>query len=591
MHTKIKIFRFHSFLLGAPLSIICESRRAEIYENLCNVRGLLLVKRYLRKNFFVKKWYLFLLALLSGILLALAWFPHGFIPLIFIGFVPLLLIEKTIYRSATTHHSLLLLGYGFLTFFTWNLLTTWWEKNASLGGAALALLCNSVLMTMVFFFYHNVKRRIGEKWEYLIFCSFWITWEYFHLHWDLSWPWLSLGNAFADTIRWIQWYEYTGIFGGSLWILTVNCIIASCFQATSFFYTFQVDKKKRRILVLLLLLPIVISFCISAMFSAPGNDAASVLVDAVVVQPNIDPYKEKFSTSPDGQLKKMLALAAQKTNSNTAYLVFPETALVGDIWEDELKQAKSIRTLETFLKQYPHLTIIIGAATCRSYEPGEARSATARKFTKTEGYYDAYNTALQLNNTGTIQVYHKSKLVPGVEKLPFPFIFNYLGDLSINLGGTSGSLGTQEERGVFDSPYQPFKVAPVICYESIYGEYVGAYFRNGANFMSIITNDGWWGDTPGYQQHLKYGALRAIETRSWIARSANTGISCFINPQGEIQQATNWWVPAVIKGKIGMIRNLTFYTRYGDYIAKSAMYLAVLLVIYSWLIRFRVVKK
>lgn len=530
------------------------------------------------------------MALLSGLLLTFAWFPHGFVPLIFIGFVPLLLIEKTIYKSPEAYHPLTLLACGYLAFFTWNILTTWWIKNASYGGAALAILCNSLFMTLVFFFYHNVKIRMGEKWEYLLFCSFWMTWEYFHLHWDLSWPWLMLGHAFADTINWVQWYEYTGVFGGGLWVLTTNCILASCCMATPSFYKFQLNARKCIFLLLFLVLPVVISFWIVSTRFVPEKNA-SPQIDAVIVQPNIDPYKEKFSGSPDEQLKKMLALAAQKTDSNTNYLFFPETALVEDTWEDELKQAKSIRTLGVFLKQYPRLTIIIGASTSRAYETGERRSATARKFTKSEGYYDTYNTALQLDQTGTIQVYHKSKLVPGVEKLPFPFIFNYLGDMVIDLGGTSGSLGTQEERGVFGSVHQPFKVAPVICYESVFGEYVGAYLRRGANFIAIITNDGWWGDTPGYQQHLKYGALRAIETRCWIARSANTGISCFINPKGEIQQATNWWEPAVIKGKIGMIREHTFYTRYGDYIAKAAMYLAVLLVIYSWLIRFRVVKK
>jgi apolipoprotein N-acyltransferase len=538
--------------------------------------------------FFVKTYQLYLLALLSGLLLTFAWFPHGFIPFIFVGFVPLLIVERQVYGAPGKHHVLTLFACSYLAFFVWNILTTWWVKNASFGGAALAIICNALLMSAVFLIFHKVKRRIGEKWGYVIFCSFWFTWEYFHLYWDLSWPWLTLGNAFADTTSWIQWYEYTGVFGGGLWILVINCLITSFFIRTDSSFQFQWNKNQLISLIALIIVPIGISFLVLMLRASPYKPS---VYDVVIVQPNIDPYNEKFSNSSEEQLKKMLALAAEKVDSSTAYLVFPETALPEEIWEHEFDKSECIQLLNSFIHHYPNLKIITGAATAKLYAPNEQLSSTARKFTQSEGYYDSYNTALQLDKTGIIQVYHKSKLVPGVEKLPFPFIFKYLGDAAIDLGGTAGSLGTQAERSVLTSPDQQSKAAPVICYESIYGEYVGDYLHKGANFIAIITNDGWWGDTPGYKQHLKYGALRAIETRCWIARSANTGISCFISPEGEIQQATNWWVPAVIKGKIEMQGRLTFYTRYGDYIARAAMYLSLLLIIYSLLIRFRIVKK
>lgn len=540
----------------------------------------------------MKKTKLYLLALLSGLLLACSWFPHGFIPLIFIGFVPLLIVERTIFLSPGQYNRRLLFACSYLAFLTWNILTTWWVKNASLGGAAMAILCNSLLMSLVFLFYHRVKKRSGEKWQYIIFCSFWITWEFLHLDWDLSWPWLTLGNAFADTPGLIQWYEYTGVFGGGLWVLAANCITASCFIKTETSYRFQFTKRKGIIFTLLLILPVAVSFFIEKhVQSALANDTTNAY-DVVAVQPNIDPYNEKFSGPVDEQVKKMLALASEKIDSSTAYVLFPETALPEVIWENKWNEDESVQQLRTFIKKYPNLKIIIGAVTAKFYASTEKHSATARKFTNDDGYYDDYNTALQLNPDGTIQVYHKSKLVPGVEKLPFPFIFKFLDKLAIDLGGTTGSLGTQKERSVFVSgDSKRLGAAPVVCYESIYGEYVGDYVNNGANFIAIITNDGWWGDTPGYKQHLKYGALRAIETRRWIARSANTGISCFINPAGEIQQATNWWVPAAIKGKIKMSHEITFYTRYGDYIARIAMLLSVLFIIYSALIRFRIVKK
>ena len=310
----------------------------------------------------------------------------------------------------------------------------------------------------------------------------------------------------------------------------------------------------------------------------------------VIVQPNIDPYNEKFSGTYEHQLQKMLDLALEKTDSTTEYVVLPETALVEDIWEDELEQSSSIITIRKFLEKYPKLKIIIGASTAKAFKPGEALSETARKFYKSENYYDAYNTAFHFENSEAIQKYHKSKLVPGVEQMPLQFIFKYFEQFALEMGGTTGSLGFQSTRTVFSSTDSEVKFAPVICYESVYGEYVTEYVKNGANVISVITNDGWWGNSPGHIQHLKLSKLRAIENRRWVVRSANTGISCFISPQGVVSQATEYWVPASIAGTVELNNEFTFYTRFGDYIGRIAMYLAFMLIIYSWLIRFRIIK-
>ncbi len=535
---------------------------------------------------------LYLLALLSGLLLTLAWFPHGFIPLLFIGFVPLLLVERSIAQRIGKYNTLILFTSAYLTFITWNVLTTWWVKNASFGGALMAFLCNSLLMSLVFLLYHQVKKRIGDKYQYVIFCCFWITWEFLHLDWDLSWPWLTLGNAFADNLKLVQWYEYTGVFGGGVWVLLINCLVASCFVSVENKIKFQLTRKKGVIIGLIIFIPIALSFFVEMRLRSSMMAVKEMAYEVVVVQPNIDPYNEKFSGDPIQQLKRMLMLAEEQIDSTTTeYAIFPETAIPNAIWEEDIYMDPSILLIQQFLAKYPHLKIIIGASTAKAYREGEPLSSTARKFGKAEGYYDDYNTALQLDNTGKVQVYHKSKLVPGAELLPFRFIFKHIDNLAIDLGGTTGSLGMQKERSVLVSPDQQLKAAPVICYESIYGEYVGEYVKNGANFIAIITNDGWWGDTPGYKQHLKYGTLRAIETRRWIVRSANTGTSCFIDPCGNILQATHWWVPTAIKAKIGISDSLTFYTRFGDYIARVAMYASFLLLIYSLLIRFRIVKK
>jgi apolipoprotein N-acyltransferase len=529
----------------------------------------------------MKKYKLLLLSLLSGLLLALGWFPNGVFPFLFVAFIPLLVVENEFYTNRKLKPRFLLLC-AYLGFFLWNILTTWWVKNASFGGAALAIFCNALLMSIPFTLFHRIKKRIGVNWGHLLFICFWLSFEFIHSNWELSWSWLTLGNAFADFPSIVQWYEYTGVFGGSLWILIVNVLI---FEAIKAYKARTKTARLRNALIItsFLFIPVLVSFAVERCAVASSKETISV----VAVQPNIDPYNEKFDAPFEGQLRKMLELAATKVDENTDYVLFPETALTEDIWENQLEQSGSIQMLRMFLKDYPKLKIVIGASTGKVYETGEELSVTARKFTQEEGYYDSYNTALQVDNIQPIQIYHKSKLVPGVEQMPFPFIFKHLESIAIDLGGTTGGLGTQEERSVFLSPDKTMKTAPVVCYESVYGEYVSEYVKNGANFISIITNDGWWGDTPGYKQHLKYGRLRAIETRRWIARSANTGVSCFISPTGEIQQATQYWAPAAISQRIGLNNTLTFYTRFGDYIARAALCLSIALLLYAAILRFR----
>jgi apolipoprotein N-acyltransferase len=505
---------------------------------------------------------LFLYSLLSGLLLSTGWPTWGFSPLLFVAFVPLMIVQHII-SGDTRWRAWHLFLYSYLSFLIWNCLTTWWVWYASDTGSLLAFLANSLLMGIVFIIFHKLKRNLPERIGNFVLIPVWITFEWLHLDWDLSWPWLTLGNAFASDYKWIQWYEYTGVFGGSLWILLINVLV---FQLIMYRNTLLRPLKKRvtylTSLATLLILPIACSYLIYIGYDTPRPMIKPI--DVTVIQPNIDPYI-KFDTDFQQQLDAMLLLAAQQTDNSSDYLVFPETALVEDIWENKIKTSSSIVHLKKFREQFPHLNLVTGASTSYYYEPGETRSPTARKFSDADIWYESYNTALQINETDSTAVYHKSKLVPGVERMPFPRWLGWLGDYAIDLGGTTGSLGIQNERTVFCS--KAACIAPVICYESVYGDYVAQYIRNGADYIFIMTNDGWWGNTPGYKQHLAYGRLRAIETRKSIARSANTGISCFINHKGDIEQAQTWWQPTAVRQRISSVEGLTFYVRFGDYIA------------------------
>jgi apolipoprotein N-acyltransferase len=283
--------------------------------------------------------------------------------------------------------------------------------------------------------------------------------------------------------------------------------------------------------------------------------------------------------SQEEQLSKMLGLIESKGNLKADFFVLPETA-IGRVWENDFYQSQSIRRITKFMQQYPNSSIILGASTRYLYPKGESSKTSKPYWPNTSLQYDTYNTAIQISKNEELQKYHKSKLVIGVEMMPYPVISNaFVNSNIINLGGSTNNLGTQEKRSVFSNLKNNAKVAPVICYESIYGEFVTGYMREGANVIFIITNDGWWGDTPGYRQHLSYAKLRAIENRKSIVRCANTGVSAIINQKGEIEKQTEYWVEDVLNGEVNLNPQLTYFATNGDFIGRISRFFSLLLLL------------
>lgn len=521
----------------------------------------------------------YILALISGLLLSAGWFAPTTI-FLFFAWVPLLIIEdKVSNNNELKSKKLNLVFLSYFVFFIWNLTVTWWIYYASLGGAIMAIFCNAILMCVVFMIWHNLKQRIKKKWAIWLLIPLWLGFEYGHTLWDLTWTWLTLGNAFAFNHNWVQWYEFTGTSGGSLWVLVVNILIFNIINQK------QYDLKTTVVPVLTIVLPIIVSYGIKTFGSK--NNQETKKYKTLILQPNVDPYNDKFYFEPEIQLQNALNQLKEKLDSTIDFLVLPETFLTEDITEGNENSSLSIHFLkDSILNKYPKLTIITGASTFKIFKQHEPISSTARFDSNSNIYFDYYNTGMQFNKEG-ILFYHKSKLVPGVEKMPFPMIFKPLESLAINLGGTMGSLGTQDERTVFFSHDKQVGIAPVICYESVYSDYVADYIRNGANLIFILTNDGWWSDSPGHKQHLAYAKLRAIETRNEIARCANTGISCFISPYGEIEQATPFWEKACIIKELTPNNNKTIFVKFGDVISYVCSIAAILLFIWSQILRFK----
>jgi apolipoprotein N-acyltransferase len=518
----------------------------------------------------------YLIALLGGLLLWASWPTSPFTFLVFFSWLPLLWIEE----NTGSYKRLFFLTY--LHMLVWNAFTTWWIYHASLPGALMAIILNSGIMCLPWLLMHAVRRQFGKRAAQVAVLAFWISFEFLHHNWELSWPWLTLGNVFATQPDWVQWYSVTGTTGGSIWVLVVNLLAFELMMH----YRNRGDQNRKAVHLLfpvVLLVPIIISLI---SFSRGDQRVASAQKNVVVVQPNVDPY-EKFNLGMEElQIRNLIMLSEQQIDSATAVVVWPETAIPVGVWENELLQNPYYQPVWAFLDRHPQISLLTGISSYRNYGSDKKNaSATARYDSQQNFYYDAFNTAAMLHPGGRFELYHKAKLVPGVETLPSFLLF--IGSWFEDFGGTSGTLGRDRDRAVFADRQHYFVAAPIICYESIYSDYLTQYVRKGANLLAVITNDGWWSNTQGYRQHMNYARLRAIECGRWIARSANTGISCFIDPAGTVYQPQPWDTKASIKMQVEPLEKHTFFVRHGDYLSRIINVVSLVFVLLLIIFRLR----
>ncbi len=522
----------------------------------------------------MKRTRLIILSIISGILLALPWFEHFSGIILLIAFVPILFVEDYFFINQKKYRPYKTFGFIFLTFFLWNVISTFWIAKISFFGASLVIVLNAFLLSLFFFLFHLTKRNLGRNFGNFSLLVYWLGWEYLFMKTEITWPWLNLGNGFAKDISLVQWYEMTGVLGGTLWVLAINLVVFNMLKFYIVHKSFKLQLSRIFFLLILIFLPVTVSLISFQKYQTKGES-----VNVGIIQPNIDPYKEKFSgLSHFQQMDIIMNLSDSIAGPGMDYVVGPETAL-DKINLNKLESEYIVKRMEDLVEQYPGLHFIIGVDGTMKYENKAGASRTARPLPNKDKYYDIFNSAIQIDTTNHIPVYHKSRLVTGVEKVPYANVLNFLNDFVVDIGGTTGNRGFQKEREVFESMNKVFKVGPIICYESVFGEYTTEYVKKGANLLFIITNDGWLLG-PGYKQHLHFARIRAIETRRSIARSANTGISAFVNQKGQIIKRTNWWEKDAIRATIHANEEKTFYVQHGDLIGRIAAFLAIFALLY-----------
>lgn len=429
----------------------------------------------------------------------------------------------------------------------WNIATTYWLAMATVGGGVAAIVANAAVMTVPFGVYRRWYRVGTSVWRRAaVFGACWILFEWGHHQWDLAWPWLTLGNAFSNATPIIQYIEFTGVLGVSAWV------VMAVFAAEASWM--RRDWKP--------IVPALFPLAISLIMAASWSQAPIGTLNTLIVQPNFDSYQRLSGFSSEQEaLDTLVATYAMELDPSVDLVLMPENSLEGWVFPGDHAFPNN-RLL--YLTAISGATHVGGGTYFKTWSGNESVPFPHRTAGNGEPYA-IYNAGLAWHPDGSTQVYGKRRLVPMVERLPFA---GFLARV-VPWDGWLDWLGFEPGTEWAVMASKPHTVTALVCYDSVFPDWVRRNILAGADVIGIITNDGWWGDTGGHEQHFAYARLRAIETRRSVARSANNGISGVILPSGEVAVRTDYWTRIVLRYPVPVYDSLTIYTRFGDWIVAA----------------------
>ena len=519
----------------------------------------------------------FTLALLSGILLGVSFPPLHLGALAAVALVPLFFSLEQVAEYGKA------LRRCYLAFFVFNLITLYWTGGFTHARDPYLMAAGgSLILAHPFFFFIPVaallflRKGFGPALSLWLMPFLWVAFEYLHSLADISFPWLTLGNTQTENLPAIQISSLTGVYGISFWLVLLNVIVYSILSG---FRSGRLKLRSARALILLAALALVylLPVVYGTVLLNSGEGFPGEPIRIGIVQPNIDPF-EKWQERPEEQLGVLRELTDEVGKERPALILWPETAVPFYVLDP-----RNRGYLELIRRQVDSLGIPLLAGIPDITYYGEGSRIPASSKSSVDGRrYDNYNSSMLLKpGDEEVQKYAKMLLVPFAERVPFSEALSFLNAMQWNFG--LGGWGIGKEKTLFrlggakgrgDSA-RAISFSNFICYESIYPGFVASFVRNGAEFLTVITNDSWWGNTSGAYQHAQIAVLRAVENRRWVVQCANGGVSCFIDPAGHLHQPTEMFTKRTLSGDIASRRSLTLYSRMGDWFGQMCLFLSL----------------
>lgn len=422
-----------------------------------------------------------------------------------------------------------------------------------------------VIPVLVFYFIRKNSIHCESKLYLFLFPVVWTAFEYLLSLGQISFPWLFAGNSQSYNLEKIQFAEYTGVFGISFWICTISVLLFIIFKKLTDNITELKSLRTISLIILLIftyLAPDIYSYFSKAGLNYSQNKFGNE-ISVGIVQPNIDPWIKwggKQSELIDSYVNDVRNI--YDSDKNIDLIILPETALPYYFRENIFHQ--NYLKLKKLCDSI-NVPLLIGTPDLDFYEDESTAPPDAKIMSLSKKKYDTYNSAFLFEpgmEKDEFQKHYKIKLVIGSERMPYQELFPFSKSLvEWGVGLSSWQIG--RDTNIFTLK-DGSKFNTAICYESVYPGFFAGFVRKGAEFSVIITNDGWWGKLAGTYQHNRFAVFRAVENRRWIARCANTGISCFIDAYGNYYDETNIDERKNIRMNIGKNSELSFYTEHGD---------------------------
>lgn len=495
------------------------------------------------------------LSITASVLLALSFPPFN----LGVLQIPAFIFLFRICSICDTKRSVIL--YAYPAFVLWNLFTTYWLMMATVAGGLAAILANAALMLIPLLLIRRfLQSDLNPILASFLSATIWVSFEFLHHNWDLAWPWVTLGNAWSNLTWLIQYISVTGVLGISFWVVLTSAL----------FYVY-IQKSKNRNLLIAATTTLIIFPIFSLVAYIGMNVSNDQAIQVTIVQPNSDSYL-RYGGEPslNSLIDKLLRLSYEAKTDETDVIIWPENAMDSSLRVTD----PSFNVIRDSLQSW-ETTLITGAGLIETYQEGEEMPEVVRQ-SAGGTLYNVFNAALFLKPNQPTEIYRKGRLVPIVERFPFVTYFQKLDVFRWLDWGKLSGYGLGQEPTLFS--VDGYQTPALICYDSVFPGWVNEFAHEGAGFLTIITNDGWWGDSSGHVQHFAYARLRAIEQRMWIARSANNGISGIIAQDGSIQKETEYWTEAAFTSTIYNSDHQTIYNRFGDWLG----YLCLISTIFGW---------
>jgi apolipoprotein N-acyltransferase len=456
-----------------------------------------------------------------------------------------------------------------ITFIIFYLICGFWILKIT-GISYLIGLIAIIPISIILSFYPYFLRSKKKHFYYLYFIVAWITGEYIQTFFSICTPFYNLGNFLGIHPILIQWYEFTGSFGGTLWILSINILIYEL--VLSIIGRREAIIRKLVFLLIIIFLPIIISLLIFSTYIEKGEKH-----EVLIIHPNTDCFLEKYKMNVNELIDHYLEIINTQITDNTSYAILPETALTNCGWVHQLNGNLIFDRFYQKMEKHKSLKLVSGAITFEEGNIQSDKSSNLRFSKKNNCWYRTYNSAIMLENGHPVQIRTKQELVPFQEYAPFSQFLPKIKPVGIEFNFSSRKVN----QDIFISSKNE-RVSTIICYEIAYGKLFSKYARMDAEAFFVILNEGWYNNLQVSRQFVCLASIRAIENRRDIAYSSNMGISCYINQKGNILQSLSEKQADCIRTNIFFNKKKTVYCYFGDYI--GFLSLVILLIMFLCLV-------